>query len=308
MTRMASRMDRFSSPLKSYGRRSASIGRRSSRFMASWAISASSRSSFMKSDCIISWSCWRWPGERLCISDCIWPICLAICSSSWSRLSAPGKFCPHLSLKAWKSGSPPWARSLSMRFKSLSISRMRFKSSGVRFWSPCCMPCMKGLSICSWSERISSSNLRFASASVKGYSWSALICPAGSGGIASRRWSFCSCWAPGSTSRSMPARSVWRMSASCFLISSSAEPRSYCSRRCWRSCRRRLRRSWSPGMRPPCGSCAPRWKRRCSAFQRSPSASRSSDMADRSWSASRSGTAWVPSQREYRLSLAMAGS
>ena len=59
---------------------------------------------------------------------------------------------------------------------------------------------------------------------------------------------------------------------------------------CWRL-RSRSRRFWSPGMRPPCGFCAPRWKRRRSAFQRSPSASRSSDMADRSWSASRSGSA-----------------
>ncbi len=105
--------------------------------MPSWRSSASSRSSCMKSDCIMSWSWLRWPGDMLESSDCIWPACWAICSRSWSRFWAPGKWSPHFCLKASKSGSRPSARSWSMRLRSRIISRIRSRSWGVML--PSCL-------------------------------------------------------------------------------------------------------------------------------------------------------------------------
>src|SRR5712692_9667690 len=96
-----------------------------SRCMASWAISASSRSSFMNRLDIISWSWRRCPGDMLSRSDCSWAARRPSCSSSSSRLSTPGKFWPHFALNASKSGSSPSARWRSMWLRSRIISRMR---------------------------------------------------------------------------------------------------------------------------------------------------------------------------------------
>ena len=136
------------------------------RFMPSWRSSASSRSSCMKSDCIMSWSWRRWPGDMLESSDCIWPLCWAICSMSWSRFSAPGKWSPHFCLNASKSGSRPSARSWSMRLRSRSISRMRSRSWGLMLPSAFCMFERNGWSICCCSPFISSQNSRCASGSM----------------------------------------------------------------------------------------------------------------------------------------------
>ena len=134
--------------------------------MPSWRSSASSRSSCMKSDCIMSWSWRRCPGDMLESSDCIWPACWAICSMSWSRFWAPGKWSPHFCLKASKSGSRPSARSWSMRLRSRIISRIRSRSWGVMLPSAFCMLERNGCSICCWRPFISSQNMRCASGSM----------------------------------------------------------------------------------------------------------------------------------------------
>ena len=81
----------------------------------------------------------------------------------------------------------------------------------------------------------------------------------------------------------------------------STSPRSYRSRSSSRRRASRSIRSWSPAMSRRVGSPLrqPRSISRRSASPRSPSAITSSDSALRISSASRSGSRWVPSQREY---------
>ena len=106
--------------------------------------------------------------------------------------------------------------------------------------------------------------------------------------------------AASSRRRCTPARSSATIDSSSALTSASVSPRLYRSSSSRRRCWSRWIRSCSPAMSGRVGSpeLQPRSISRRSAASTSPSLMRSSAIAARISSASRSGSVWVPSQRE----------
>ena len=253
-------------------------------------------------------------------SESICAICLRMCSSSSCRFcggSCPNML-PYLSMNSWKLGSPPVS---SMSFRSRSIWRIADMSPGVMFSMFWRMFCIMLLAICPRSSSMSSWNLRAASGSMNSYSLSSRTAPPRLSGKSSsvsllrstcfRRfsssWSFVgSC--PGSPTRScvssrrrsMPSRSVWRMSCSFSFRSSMVCSMLWRWSCCWRWRRRRSIMSRSPSSRWPSGICMPRRIMSRSARLMSPCSIRSSASASMrsSWSGSK--TCCEPSHCEYR--------
>ena len=175
-------------------------------FEASRARSQRSRSS-RSSASIIDWSSARCWGVIERSSDCIAAIRWVSCSTMSSSVRAPGKKPPCFERKSSTSswpGSRPSSRSSSSEFRSRTISRFAWRSSGVVPWIAWDRPSTKRSSVWRRSRSVSAWNRSRAAGSMKSYSSSDRIrLPTSRGSDSS--WS---------SRRAAASRSIFRSAAS----------------------------------------------------------------------------------------------
>jgi len=137
-----------------------------SRCMASWAISASSRSSFMNRLDIISCS-WRRCRRHAVEERLELPGLAARAARAARRGSRPRGILAPLLLERVEVGLVALGALPQHLVEVAASSRACPEVVGALFWRDCFMPCMNGCIICCWSDFISSWKRRSASGSVK---------------------------------------------------------------------------------------------------------------------------------------------